>query len=253
MRTSLFGVDFLWADPGRDCQDVVETGMRQVAEGVLRHTAEAIRRQKRDIVTYWDAMTCLDDGFVPSRLRGRREYELACKLVSAMGRGPLDAVHSAIIAELGELDSIREARSRPVYEFGETGDQRQRATPRPVIDRVDFGIDGRWKARQAGPCRLLEIDMGDLKGRADKIDWPWAHLLAVLIQLRADIEILLETGFMRIHRCERAACGAFFHVARMAGRQRFCSNGCRAAAAREQRSGHGNGAASDRSAAEAGS
>ena len=116
------------------------------------------------------------------------------------------------------------------------------------MDRVDYGVDGRWKIRPAGPCRLLEIDMGDLKGRADRIDWHWAHLLAVLIQMRADIEIYLETGFLRTHRCERVACGSFFQVARMAGRQRFCSNSCRAAAAREQPARRGKGAASDRSA-----
>ena len=240
MRTSLFGVDFIWRNPGSDCQDVVEIGMRLVAEAVLGRTIDAIRRQKRDTVSYWDAMTCLaaDNGFVPARLRRGREYELAGELVAALGTGTLEARHGALIADLGELESIREVRSRPTYEFGETGEQCERVrTARPVIDRVDLGIDGRWKTCQAGPCRLLEIDMGDLKGRADRIDWHRAHLLAVLIQLRGDIEIYLETGFLRIHRCERAACGAFFHVARMAGRpQRFCSSSCRAGAAREQRS-----------------
>ena len=253
MRTSLFGVDFIWQNPGDGCEEVAEGGMRQVVEAVLLRTAAAIRRQKRDIVTYWDAMTCLvgDDGFVPARLRDRREYGLAVDLVTAVGTGRLEARHSAAIADLGEIESIRLARSRPTYEFGETGEE-PGATPRPCTDRVDFGVDGRWKLRQAGPCRLLEVDMGDLKGRADRIDWGWAHLLAVLIQLRADIEIYLETDFLRIHRCERGACGSFFHVARMAGRQRFCSSSCRAAAAREQPEKPRRGAAIDRSAGQTG-
>ncbi|MHC4447927.1 MAG: hypothetical protein ACYSXF_09135 [Planctomycetota bacterium] len=255
MRTSLFGVDFIWQNPGDDCEEAVESGMREIGQAVLTQTAAAIRRQKRDIVTYWDAMTCLaaDDGFVPARLHDRPEYRLAVDLVAAMGTGRLEARHSAAIADLGELESIRLARSRPTYEFGETVEQRAAAVPRPCTDRVDFGVDGQWKLRRAGPCRLLEVDMGDLKGRADQIDWWWAHLLAVLIQLRADIEIYLETGFLRIHRCERAACASFFSVARMAGRQqRFCSNSCRAAAAREQPESRGNRAARDRRAAEVG-
>ncbi len=254
MRTSLFGVDFIWRNPGHDCEETVEAGMKQVAEVVLRRTGAAIRRQKRDIVTYWDAMTCLAvrDGFVPSRLQDHREYGLALDLVAAMGTGRLEDRHSAVIADLGELESIRSARSRPVYEFGQTTEQRVGETARPVMDRVDYGVDGRWKIRPAGPCRLLEIDMGDLKGRADRIDWRWAHLLAVLIQMRADIEIYLETGFLRTHRCERAACGSFFQVARMAGRQRFCSNTCRAAASREQPARRGECAAIDRSAHDTG-
>ncbi len=106
MRTTLFGDDFIWRNPGPDCQDVVERGMRRVAEAVLRRTADAIRRQKRDTVASWDAMTCVaaDNGFVPARLREGREYELALELVASLGKGMLEARHGALIADLGELD-----------------------------------------------------------------------------------------------------------------------------------------------------
>ncbi len=65
-------------------------------------------------------------------------------------------------------------------------------------------------------------------------DWHRVLLLAVLIQIRCDVELYLETGFLRIRRCERKACHGFFQVKRMAGRQRFCSSTCRACAPREQ-------------------
>lgn len=243
---SLFGVDLVWANPGAGCDDAVAVGMRLVNEGVLRATEAAIRRQKRETVAYWDAMTCLvaDDGFVPRRLRDRRECGLARQLVTSIGDGGLQRQHLAPVADLGELESLATVRSRPAYEFGPTALPDGPAVPRPGRDRVELGIDGRWRLRPAGPCRLLEVDMGDLGGDVNRIDWHWGGLLAVLIQLRADIEIFLETGFLRLHRCEHAACRAFFQVARMSGRpQRFCCSSCRAAAARRQRD-----ATSDRTA-----
>jgi hypothetical protein len=208
--------------------------MRAVSEALRQLSEPAVRRQKRETVSYWDAMTCLEnDEFLPPRLHDCIEYRLATDLVEPFAAGTLEPRHSGPIAVLGELESIRAARSHVIYEFGDTSQEGGRPIARPCIDRVDFGIDGNWRFRRAGPCRALEIEMGDLKGRADTIDWPRAHLLAVLIQMRTDIELYLETGFMRIHRCERAACRSFFKVKRMAGRQRFCSNACRAGAARD--------------------
>jgi hypothetical protein len=58
--------------------------------------------------------------------------------------------------------------------------------------------------------------------------------LAVLIQVQAELELRIITGFQRVHRCQHRACRGWFEGERMAAKQRFCSTYCRVTSSRRQ-------------------
>lgn len=233
LRATVLGVDLLWRNPGPGYRQPVLEGMKLVHDAVLVHADAAMRRQKRDVILYWDAMTALQRGsFIPDSLAESQEYGLAVELVLTLAEGQ---VSDHALQELSTFKPIADARSHIDFFHGNQSLRSPQAYSRISPERITFDVHGRTKIQKPGPYRRLSLDMENLKGDASSIDWYRALLLALLVQLRCDMEVYLDTGFLRVRHCERKACSAFFHVSRMAGRQRFCSSTCRACAPREQK------------------
>ena len=233
LRTTVLGVDLLWPNPGPGYRQPALEGMKAVHDAVLVHADAAMRRQKRDVILYWDAMTALQrGGFIPQRLAESQENGLALELVLAIAAGE---VPDRVLLELSTFKPIAHARSQIDFFHSDQSLRRPQAYGRMSPERITFDVHGRPKIQKSGPYRRLSLEMKDLKGDASSIDWYRALLLALLVQLRCDMEVYLDTDFLRVRCCERRACSAFFQVSRMAGRQRFCSATCRACAPREQK------------------
>ena len=77
--------------------------------------------------------------------------------------------------------------------------------------------------------------MGDAGGSLKGIDLDRQLVLSLLIQIRSDLELLHETGFRRLRRCERDRCGAWFVSKPMGQQIQFCCDVCRASDYRESR------------------
>src|SRR4051812_43574322 len=119
MTTILFGVEFIWRDPGIDYGEPTRAGLIGVVDRVAARAGGAIHRQRRDHATYWDAMTCLPfDDFVPVGLHGEREYKLAMDMVLTLETGKFDPPS---LLELNTLPWLDEVRSRFEWQYGEQG------------------------------------------------------------------------------------------------------------------------------------
>jgi hypothetical protein len=230
LSATVLGVDFRWKNPGPAWREPFYAGLDTIHKAILVHALPSVRRQKRTTLFYWDALTGILKGDLAPKAKGdREEWELAADLTLAIADHQL---RDELILELGNFPPISQVRSRIAFFSGEKPRRSESALGR--TDRITYDIRGRANPQEPGLYRCFELDAGDLEGHPEKIDWFQILSLGVLVQLRVEFELYIETGFFPVHCCERVACHAFFRVNRMAGRQRFCSNICRASAVREQ-------------------
>ena len=223
--TNVLDVHFIWPHPGPAWR-AVEPGILEPYNAVLRVARPAMVRQKRDRVCYWDAMTALDRGEAfPRRHPESQTWGLATELSVAIRDGKLDR---RPLLELGGMERVNQVRTR--IEWRREGDT---TSARHAID-VSVDLHGRRRSSKLGVYRRFELEMPDQHGDMSSVDWFDVMLLAVVVHLKADIEQYLESNFLPLRVCARRACGSFFRVHRMAGRHQFCSDTCRACAAREQ-------------------
>lgn len=230
VKATLFGVTFVWPNPGEGYAESINEGMGRISAEVLESNRDALHRRP-DVVGYWHALR--HTLFAPLPKRNPRELDvfgLAAEVAMALRDQELP---DELVCEVTGFELLEKLRSRVVrYDGGRF--RRSSAVNRGNAEHIVFGADGRWHGPEPGLLRVLELPMPSLGGRADRIDWDRTMRLAVLASLKADFEVYAETGFLPVHVCERRACRAFFRVRRMAARQRFCSDTCRACAPREQ-------------------
>ncbi|MCH8165283.1 MAG: hypothetical protein IH889_06715 [Planctomycetes bacterium] len=226
----LLGVQFFWDGMKArfDNENLQESGA--VHKQILELVREPMRRQKRSHIAYWDAMTFLELGSLPTPLAKTQEAELAAQLVLTIGA---DKLRDRTVQELIDLPVMDHVHASLAYDSGEDGRPGNIVVSRTNPARVVYGADGRLRTLGPGFYRSLEIDLAALGVDPQGIDWYRLVVLAVLIQIRADLELEAETGFRRVRKCQRRACGAWFMAKRMAGRQRFCCAVCRASNPRE--------------------
>ncbi len=228
---TVLGVDFRWKSPGPGWREPFYAGLETIHKAILVQALPSIRRQKRQVLFYWDALTGILKGELSPKAKGdREEWELAAELTLAIADQRL---RDELILELGNFPPISAVRSRIAYFQGEKPEKGRGSQARRA-DRVTYDIRGRASLQKPGLYRCFELDAGDLEGDPERIDWFRILSLAVLVQLRAEFELYIETGFFPVRCCKRVVCHAFFRVNRMAARQRFCSDICRASAVREQ-------------------
>lgn len=227
----ILGVKFTWQNPGPDYSEKCHARLTDLYNSIRESAREALHRQKRDLLLYPDVLTWLIRGMAPEgEVRDSIEHLLAIEFVIAFRDRRVD---DELILQFERIPLLSEVRSTFSFHWGTKASGSDRVLSRPRPDGLIVGEDGTLKTRGPGAYRLLELDLEDLEGDASRIDWYRVFHLAVLIHLKCDSEIFLETGFWPIHICERRACRSFFRPNRMAGRQRFCSDVCRACAARE--------------------
>lgn len=227
-----FGVHFFWPErkPGFE-QDNLHAFDEPSAQ-IRKLVDEPMRRQKRSHVKYWDAVTYLDQLGIPDPLTTSEEAELADRLIGMLARRRF---HTQTIRELAALPALADARTRLAYHSGKRQHEYEAelVVTRGELTRIELGRDGHIHQVLAGFYRLLEMNMDTAGMKSNALDWHRLMILAVLFQIRADLEIYYETGFMRLRKCEHHRCRAWFVAKRMAGRQRFCSTLCRVTEARD--------------------
>jgi hypothetical protein len=228
MTTNILDVHFAWPNPGPNWRGPTKSGIIKAYDAVIHVVRPCMIRQKRNTLRYWDVMTVLDRGEV-FRAKGQPEsmaWGVATELTLAIRD---DRLNDGCLLELGEMELINNARSRIDWRRADDSSTEARQGIGGPVD-----VKGRILKPASGVYRRLELAMPDQKGDASGINWLDVMLTAVLVHLKADLEMYLETDFLPVRVCERRACRSFFRVHRMAGRHQFCSDTCRACAAREQ-------------------
>ncbi len=228
---TFLGVHFYWPspEPGFDHDNL--QSFDESYHRILDIVGESMRRQKRTYLTYCDAMTYLEDQGPPESVAESAEAELADRLILMLAR---NRHHPQTVRELTEVKAFDAAQSRLAYHGGKLSDEFELFTSRSNPARIEFGANGKTRKARPDFYRLLDMDMQAVGMKANAIDWDRLMILAVLLQIRADLEVYYETGFQRLRKCEHGRCGAWFLVNRMAGRQRFCSTLCRVTEARDE-------------------
>ena len=216
----LLGVVFYWRRRlGRGFDESNLQEQSELHARILTVARKGMERQRRSRVGIEDAMTYLEKANLPRRVREIPEVQLACELLPGLGKGTL---RTERIQELVDHRLVQLAQSRLVCE----GIDSNSSTDPWESRAMEYDIQGTLHPRKAGIYRCLGLDLTDLSDPA-KIDHDSLLALAVLINIRAELELFFLSGFRRFRRCERASCGAWFVSKRMAGRVRFCSNTCR--------------------------
>ena len=226
------GVHFFWPErkPGFERDNL--NAFDEPGAQILKLVDEPMRRQKRSRLKYWDAITYLDRISIPDPVAISDEAELADRLIGMLARRRF---HTQTIRELAALPALADAHTRLAHYSGKRQHEYEaelvvsRGDPTPI----EYGRDGNIHPIPPGFYRLMEINMDTAGMKSNALDWHRLMILAVLFQIRADLEIHYETGFMRLRKCEHRQCGAWFVTKRMAGRQRFCSTLCRVTEARD--------------------
>lgn len=226
----LLGVAFKWSCD-RGGEDVTRRGGGDDAEAVTKYLAqlskERMHRQKRSSVTYVDAMTAICEG-EPSRLLKSDAFHLAADLSLAVESGTIPDHLFMDIADYEPIQKLKQSFRNRLE-----ASNSPRVLPESIrsIGNIETAGTGRDGIGEGNIRRYLELPM---EGDPATTDWQLLSLYAVLVHLKCDLEVLLDTGFLPVRRCQRHRCGAFYRVNRMSGRSRFCSDTCRASAPREQ-------------------
>lgn len=237
----LLGVRFHHLARPKGTMGPLAAGLARVTEVIEAGSEQARRRQKRGAIQYIDALTALDRIIPTPPERRSAEENLLRELVPGLAAQSLTSATLTSLWQLPPLALIRSSveQLHPALHDASLGRNKGRGhnrggsagTGREVFDAAR-GLRGRFTAPGDGLFRILDLDLEEVAGE-EAADWPRLLSLAVLAQLRADLEVWLETGFLRVRKCQLVRCGSWFIARRMAGRQRFCSPYCRVASSRE--------------------
>lgn len=238
------GVTFSWFDPTLPGYDGANLEQGEAVGQRFRETvAEALGRQRRTHIEYWDAMTYLETVRLPEPLASTDEAEVCLELIWMLGRGHL---RDRTVLELTRLPLLAAAKTR-LRAYGE-------GLSDPIADsltpRIGPGPKGGLKhdpSFKKGIYRSIDVDMEALGLNPQEIDWERLIVQAVLLQIHADLEMYYETGYLRVKKCQYGLCGAFFGTSPMDARSKFCSVTCRVASSRSK-GGPARSAASERKA-----
>ncbi len=222
----VLGVQFIWNNPRKGRHLLIEIGdpVSKALVQVSQTTRDARKRQKRLDLVYWDVMTFFE-GWSGFR---RKAYEdnrgLLLRLCRCIDRRRMDDPAVLELWSHRQLEpcwsvfSVLRGRERSKH-----ADAMARTNPR----RFTIGSDGFRKIDPPVPFRQIALHLGKVPPRITDSYGMHLFVLAVLLHLRADLEIYCETGLMRLARCQRAACRSWYATVPMAGKQKFCCESCR--------------------------
>lgn len=213
-------------DPER--QSKVNAQVLEMAKRVSEYPRPWLKRQRR-IEAYWDSIDIV--GSLHHDYPGANPSDQ--RLLLQLAR--------MITEQTPQLKLINEIASHNIIQYVQARYVHQRVqfdTSEQSLSRYFPSLSSPSLSRQElealhGILRLHVVDVTSFQGPS-LIDWRQLSLLALLIQLKNEVDVFLETGHWRIARCARTYCNAFFRIPRMSSKSLFCSGTCRAAAAREQ-------------------
>jgi hypothetical protein len=198
----------------------IAIGQARMSKSIEIATQEPRARQKRGPILFLDAMTFVQ-AMIPHReVVAKPEGNLLLELMKEQATG---AVSQGVTLDLVNLPVLHSLRST-VRSFNAPGRI-------PTLNRDAYGDHWRETAEGGALFRTLTLDVPPEDSDPANLDWLRLTMLAVLAHLRLDVDVWVETGFLRIRCCEN--CGAWFKSHRMAGRPRFCSTYCRVAFSRK--------------------
>lgn len=234
----LFGVIFVYDNAGRSWQAEYLRSITPLQTEVLQEirlaTLWAIERQDREYVSYVDAMTWFDTTTRPKRLSARRipEMRLLGRLMRSLASKRED--HLAI-KDLAEEPSLQHVVTQHKWDDSKFTIDQVNTVPRTDLSRIGRTRQGKHRLIEPTMYRLFRVPMGDAGGSLKDIDVDRLLVLSLLVQIRCDLELLHETGFRRLRRCERKRCKAWYTSKSMGQQIKFCCDVCRASDYRESR------------------
>lgn len=227
LKLMLFGVLFRIENYAPADMPHLRSEYERMHQSILQHSRRFIDRQHRRALAYWDALAYLYDG--ATRFNSEGEYGLLLELAVAIESGKLDPKP---VLELERHQLVSNARSHLRYYSPRPARVAQHALTRGLLVALLMDSGGKFKPQPGGFYREFELPpTREFDLRKDS-DWTRMLVVAVLVQLKADLEILQETGWQRLRRCANRACGAWFVARAMSARQQYCSTYCRVKAHR---------------------
>jgi len=219
----IFGVRFQWGfdQLGYGFDPSNQEERKAILHGVRQAIGDAMRRQQRERLRYWDLMTFLERVHLPREVANSKEAQVAHDLILTIDDP--QGMREQTIKRLVALRAMRHVSTELLW--------RKPADPVEAT-LAELEVDGRPCAVKSPFQRVITVDMVGLAIDIRKIPWHRLMVLAILAHLRADLEIYSETGYMSVRKCQRHSCSAWYRAERMAGRQRFCSAACRVAYSR---------------------
>ncbi len=232
----LFGVYFIYDNAARNWNDEYFTSVAPLQAALLEEirvaTLWAIERQNREYVFYWDALTWLNGPQRPRRLARIPEIRLLDRLMRSLAS---DQEDRGALRRLAEEPALRNITTSHVWEDAKFTIRQTEALARTDPARIRTTRQGNQRLAKPTMCRTFRVSMGDAGGSLKGIDLDRQLVLSLLIQIRSDLELLHETGFRRLRRCDRDRCRAWFVSKPMGQQIQFCCNVCRASDYRESR------------------
>ncbi len=216
---TFLGVMFMLSARRSD-RAAIAIGQARMTKSIELSTQEPRARRKSGPIMFWDAMTYFQAVIPPREILAKPEGNLLLELMREQATG---AVSQGVTLDLVNLPVLRSLGSE-IRGFKIPGRT-------PTLDRDGYGDHWRETAEGGALLRTLTLDVPPEDSDPLNLDWLRLTMLAVLAHLRLDIDMWVETGFLRIRCCEN--CGAWFKSNRMAGRPRFCSTYCRVASSRK--------------------
>ncbi len=234
----LFGVFFVYDNAGPSWNDeymqhLLPRQMKLQAE-IRVATLWAVERQDREYESYWDALTWFDTTTRPQRFSARRipEMRLLDQLMRSLASNRAD--HWAL-EHLAEEPSLRHVVTQHKWDDSKFTIDMANALARTDPSRIGRTRQGKPRLVKPTMYRVFRVPMGDAGGSLKDIDVDRLLVLSLLVQIRCDLELLHETGFRRLRRCERKRCRAWYTSKSMGQQIRFCCDVCRASDYRESR------------------
>lgn len=233
----LFGVNFIYDNAGKDWSNEFFKSMspqQALMEEIGVSTLWAIERQNREFVSYWDALTWLDNSARPSRFSKRQipEIYLLDQIMRSLAD---DREDNLALKRLATEPALRNITTKHTWEDGTFTIRQADALARTDPARIHTTRQGKQSLAKPTMVRTFSVPMGDAGGSLKGIDWDRLLVLSLLVQVRSDLELFFESGFRRLRRCERDRCRAWFISKPMGQQIRYCCNVCRASHYRESR------------------
>ena len=228
LRLAHLGVSFQWHH-GRGVR-FDESNLKEervASRDFITAARPVLKRQGRDRIEYWDAMTYLETSRLPAELEAHGDTQLAVQLITMLGRR---ALHADAIEKLARHRLFQHARSTLAVfdpeDFGHSILPDSGPRPEPIAATAKPGAKRLY--------RRIEVNMTGFGQDPQRIDWRLLTVWAVLLQLHTDLQTFYEIGYNRIQKCAWRGCGAWFASTRMGTRSKFCCANCRVASNRAE-------------------
>lgn len=222
VRFVYLGVEFQANGWDRSAFSFIAPRQAEMTTVMEDFTAPFRTRQKRGRLMFWDAMTYLGRAFPKSELLRRPEGAAFLRMLASLADAQVNGEAASAMLGIGALASLRRnVRELPLPSGGRSS--RGMGVPGP-------GDSWRITPEGLALVRTLSLELPADSADPSQLDWIRVTMLAVLAHLQSELELWIDTAFIRVRLCPQ--CESWFEARRMAGRQSFCSASCRVTSSR---------------------